>query len=106
MLLGGRKLGRGAAAGVAFAVMVLMGAWHGFTWLYLVDGVLLGLILALENLMNLTTVNRRKVKRGYFVLRCAVTVYLFAMNSMVFTLPLREIRLVLGSFFAFWGGGL
>ncbi len=106
VLLGGRKLGRGAAAGVAFAVMVLMGAWHGFTWLYLVDGVLLGLILALENLMNLTTVNRRKVKRGYFVLRCAVTVYLFAMNSMVFTLPLREIRLVLGSFFAFWGGGL
>jgi alginate O-acetyltransferase complex protein AlgI len=106
VLLGGRRLGRGGAAAVAFGVMVLMGLWHGFTWLYLIDGVLLGLILALENLLNLTTVNRRKAKKWVFVLRCALTVYLFALNSMVFTLPIREIRLVLGGFFAFMGGGL
>lgn len=106
VLLGGRKLDRGAAAAVAFGVMVLMSLWHGFSWLYLLDGVLLGAVLALENLLGLTTVNRRKAARWYFVLRCAVTVYLFALNSLVFTLPMTEIRLVLGSFFSWMGGGL
>lgn len=106
VVLGGRRLNRPAAAAVAFTVMVLMGLWHGFTWLYLVDGVLLGFLLALENLLNLTTVNRRRTKKWVFVLRCALTVYLFALNSMVFTLPTREIRLVLGSFLAWMGGGL
>jgi len=103
VLLGGRRLGRGGGAAVAFVVMTLMGLWHGFSWLYLLDGMLLGVLLALENLLGLTTVNRRRTARWYYVLRCAVTVYLFALNSMIFTLPTREIWLVLRSFV---GGGL
>lgn len=106
VLLGGRRLNRRAGAAVAFCVMVLMSLWHGFSMLYLLDGILLGVILAFENLLGLTTVNRRKAPNWYFVLRCAVTVYLFALNSMVFTLPANEIRQVIRGFLGWLGGGL
>lgn len=106
VLLGGRRLNKWAGAAVAFCVMVLMSLWHGFSKLYLLDGILLGAILALENLLGLTTVNRRKAPKWYFVLRCVVTVYLFALNSMAFTLSTGEIRQVIGGFFGWMGGGL
>lgn len=60
--------------------------WHGFSIAYLVDGILLGLVLSIENLFGITTVNKRKVKRSYYVFRCVVTNVIFALNSLLLTL--------------------
>lgn len=61
------------AAGLSLLVMVLIGLWHGFSWLYVLWGVYHGLLLGLENLLGYTTVNKRKVSRAYFYGRCALT---------------------------------
>ncbi|SDE51124.1 alginate O-acetyltransferase complex protein AlgI [Paenibacillus sp. UNCCL117] len=61
------------AAGLSMLVMVLIGLWHGFSWLYVLWGVYHGLLLGLENILGYTTVNKRKVSKRYFYARCALT---------------------------------
>ncbi|MDQ1911329.1 MBOAT family O-acyltransferase [Paenibacillus sp. GD4] len=61
------------AAGLSVLIMVLIGLWHGFSWLYLLWGVYHGMLLALENLLGKTIVNKKKVSKGYFYARCALT---------------------------------
>lgn len=61
------------AAGLSVLIMVLIGLWHGFTWLYLLWGVYHGVLLALENLLGRSTVNKKKVSRAHFYFRCALT---------------------------------
>jgi alginate O-acetyltransferase complex protein AlgI len=58
------------AACLSILIMVLIGLWHGFSWLYLVWGIYHGVLLALENLFKLSTVNKKKVSKTYFYLRC------------------------------------
>jgi len=70
------------AAGLSVLIMVLIGLWHGFTWLYLAWGVYHGILLALENLLGKTTVNKRKVSRAYFWFRCAL-VQLFVTAAVI-----------------------
>ena len=98
VLLHSRRLNKWQSAGISLAVMILMGLWHGFSWLFFVDGIFLGLLLAVENLFGLTTVNKRKSPKWYFFLRCAIVFYLFAMNSMIFTLSVPEIGRVIKGF--------
>jgi len=98
------RLNKWHGAAISLSVMVLMGAWHGFSKLMLLDGVLLGLLLAAESIFGLSTVNRRKVPGWYYNLRCCTVTYLFAMNSMVFTLTTWQIRQVLGGFLSVLGG--
>ena len=86
MVVGRRRLSRAQGAALAFLTMFFMCLWHGFTWAYVLDGVLLGLILAGENLLGLTTVNKRQVRPGYYVLRCLMANGIFAMNSLLLTL--------------------
>ncbi|TVY09366.1 MBOAT family O-acyltransferase [Paenibacillus cremeus] len=61
------------AAGLSVLIMVLIGLWHGFSWLYLFWGIYHGIVIALENLLGKTTVNKKKVSRSYFYARCALT---------------------------------
>ncbi len=98
------KLTKWHGAAISMAVMVIMGVWHSFTKLFLLDGVLLGLLLAIENIFSLGTVVKRKVSRWYYVLRCAIVIYLFALNSMIFTLPAWQIKEVILGFFSMFGG--
>ncbi len=86
-----KKLNRWMGAGISVLVMVLMGIWHDFTWVFFVDGVILGLILAVENLFSLGNVNQRKVPKWYFELRCAIVIVMFAANSMIFTMTTAQI---------------
>ena len=98
VLFGGRRLSRWQNAGVAMVVMMVMSLWHGFSWLFVVDGLFLGALLAVENLLGMTTVGRR-ANRYYRGARCLVTNYLFALNSLIFTLSTAQIAAVLGGFF-------
>lgn len=61
------------AAGLSMLIMVLIGLWHGFSWLYLLWGVYHGALLSLENLLGRSTVNKKKVSKSYFYTRCAIT---------------------------------
>jgi alginate O-acetyltransferase complex protein AlgI len=64
---------RWTAAGLSLLIMVLIGLWHGFTWLYVAWGVYHGVLLALENLLGQSLVNKRKVSKPYFYFRCLLT---------------------------------
>lgn len=61
---------RFTAACLSILIMVLIGLWHGFSWLYLVWGIYHGVLLALENLLQLSTVNKKKMSKTHFYLRC------------------------------------
>lgn len=72
---------------VGFMTMVIMAMWHGFNLPYLIAGTYLGLILFIENIFSITTLSRRTTSALHFRLRCITTNFLFALNSLVFTLP-------------------
>jgi alginate O-acetyltransferase complex protein AlgI len=70
------------AAALSVLIMVLIGLWHGFGWLYLLWGVYHGILLALENALGLSTFNRRKSSRAAFYVRCIV-VQLFVTAAVI-----------------------
>ncbi|MNF90919.1 hypothetical protein D3C84_735050 [compost metagenome] len=65
--------------------MVLMGLWHGFTWLYFLYGLYHGVIIAIENIFKLTTVNKKKVSKAYFYFRCFVTQTLVTFSVIIYS---------------------
>ncbi|WP_248929473.1 MBOAT family O-acyltransferase [Paenibacillus hamazuiensis] len=73
------------ASGLSILIMVLIGLWHGFSWLYVLWGVYHGIFLALENLLGKSTVNKKKVSRGYFYARCALTQLIVTMAVIVYS---------------------
>lgn len=98
------KLSKWQGAAVSVMVMVVMGLWHDFTVLYLVDGVILGVFLAVEAIFGLGTVNKRKTPKWNYRMRCFAVFYLFALNSMIFTLTTEQIGQVFRGFVTMTGG--
>lgn len=98
VVLGGRRIGRKEGAVIGFCTMMFMSLWHNFSLLFALDGVYNGTILAIENLCGITTVNRRKSTRGYYVFRCIVTNALFAFNTLFYTLSSEQLSAVLRGF--------
>lgn len=76
---------RGAAALLSIVVMIAIGLWHGFSWLYVLWGLYHGLLLALESLLQLSLVNRKKVSPAYFYFRCACTQLLVTAAVIVYS---------------------
>lgn len=98
------RLSKWQGAAVSVMVMVVMGLWHDFTILYLVDGVILGVFLAVEAIFGLGTVNKRKTPKWNFRMRCFAVFYLFAINSMIFTLTPEQMGQVFRGFLTMSGG--
>ena len=98
------RLSKWQGAAVSVMVMVVMGLWHDFTILYLVDGVILGVFLAVEAIFGLGTVNKRKTPKWNFRMRCFAVFYLFAINSMIFTLTPEQMGQVFRGFLTMTGG--
>ena len=98
------KLSKWQGAAVSVMVMVGMGLWHDFTVLYLVDGVILGAFLAIEAIFGLGTGNKRKTPKWNYRMRCFAVFYLFALNSMIFTLTTEQIGQVFRGFVTMTGG--
>ena len=99
VILNGKRLNRFASAAIGFFTMVFMGAWHGFTKSDLIRGAILGLFLALENLLGQTTVNKRRSKKWVYLLRCAVVFLLFGINAMCNFVDEAQVPEVLGGLF-------
>lgn len=82
MIFSRKYTSRQAGAALSILIMVLIGLWHGFSWLYLLWGVYHGLLLAGESLLGKSTVQRRKVSARYFYYRCALT-QLFVLLAVI-----------------------
>ncbi len=96
------NLNRTYSAILAIVTMIIMALWHGFNMPYFIAGGLyLGLLLAIENLLGISTVNKRKTKKSIFILRCFVVNFLFALNTLVFTISSDQLIAVLKGFFKF-----
>lgn len=76
---------RWAAAGLSVLIMVCIGLWHGFSWLYVLWGLYHGVLMALETLLQLSIVNRKKVSRPYFYFRCVCTQLLVTFAVIVYS---------------------
>lgn len=86
---------------IGFLTMVIMAMWHGFNVPYLIAGSYLGLILFIENIFSITTLNKRTANAIHFRMRCILTNFLFALNSLVFTLPTDKVLPVIKGLFSF-----
>ena len=80
--------------------MFVMEMWHGFTMPYIVGGVYNGLCLGLENLFGLTKVDKRKMNKFVYVIRCIIVNFLFAINTLLFTVTTDQFIRIVKSFFA------
>ncbi|OXM86321.1 MBOAT family O-acyltransferase [Paenibacillus rigui] len=76
---------RWTAAGLSVLIMVLIGLWHGFSWLYFLYGLYHGIVMALENLLGKSTVNKKKVSRAYFYARCLLTQAIVTFSVIVYS---------------------
>lgn len=90
VVLNGKKLNRLASAGVGFMVMFVMDMWHGFTFPYVVGGVYNGICLGMENLLGLTTADKRKMNKAVYVIRCIIVNMLFALNTLLMTVTTEQ----------------
>lgn len=68
-----RSVSRWTASWLSVLIMALIGLWHGFSWLYVLWGLYHGIVIALENALGQSTVNRKKVSAAYFYARCLLT---------------------------------
>lgn len=100
VLLHKKKLNRLASAALCLLTMVMMSLWHGFYWAYFLAGLYNGLLLAAENLLHLTTVNKRKTKKSVYMIRCFAVNALFALNTLVFLMSPQQVLSVLQGFLA------
>lgn len=83
---------------VGFMTMFLMEMWHGFTIPYIIGGIYNGLCLGLENLFGLTKADKRKMKKPVYVFRCFIVNFLFALNTLLFTVTPEQFFTVMHGF--------
>lgn len=98
VVLNGKKLSRYQGAAIGFCTMMIMNMWHGFSAVFLADGLINGTLLAVENLFSLTTVNKRRVSKPYYIFRCCLTNLIFAFTTLFYTLDTQSLLRILSGF--------
>ncbi|MBE1447075.1 MULTISPECIES: MBOAT family O-acyltransferase [unclassified Paenibacillus] len=78
-------------AALSILIMVLIGLWHGFGWIYFFYGLYHGIVIALETLLGKSTVNKKKVSRAYFLYRCALTQAIVTLSVIVYSGNLETV---------------
>lgn len=99
VVVNGKRLNRWISAGIGLLTMLVMSLWHEFSLLSLCTGVYMGGLLALENVLGLTTVDKRRTPKALYVLRCLIVLGLFSINAMFFTMSGSQILWAIGGFF-------
>ena len=89
-----KKLNKLPAAALSFAVMVFMGLWHGFSLPILIGGAYNGAFLFIESLCGWTGYKRNSNK-ALFVIRCVLTNFVFAVNTLLFTTDIAQMTGIL-----------
>jgi alginate O-acetyltransferase complex protein AlgI len=69
----------------SFIVMLIIGVWHGFQILFLLWGAYHGLLLFFENILNMTTVNKKKTNKIIFYTRCVLVNLIIAFGTIFFS---------------------
>ncbi|WP_157857720.1 MBOAT family O-acyltransferase [Gottschalkia purinilytica] len=87
---------------LSFMIMFLIGLWHGFNNLFILWGIYHGILLFLENVLNLTMVNKRKVKKSYFIFRCVATNTLVGFGTIFFSENIEIAKKILHGFTKLW----
>ena len=95
-----KKLNKYQGGFIGFSTMLIMALWHGFYWHYALAGAYLGLILFFENVFSLTSLSKRTTNKFYFAFRCLLTNFLFAVNTLVFTIPKEDVLKVIFGLFS------
>lgn len=98
VVLNGKRLKRLPSAAVGFCTMFVMEMWHGFTLPYVIGGIYNGLCLGLENLFGLTRVEKRKMNKVVYVLRCIIVNAAFAVNTLIFTTTTEQFFEIIKGF--------
>lgn len=98
VVLSGKRLKRLPSAAVGFCTMFVMEMWHGFTFPYVIGGIYNGLCLGLENLFGLTRVEKRKMNKIVYVLRCIIVNAAFAVNTLIFTTTTEQFFEIIRGF--------
>lgn len=98
VVLNGKRLKRVQGAIVAFLTMTIMSLWHDVSLPSMLSGGFMGVCLAVENLLGLTTVDKRRMSRPVYLLRCCIVTGLFSVNSLLFILEPAQILVVLHAF--------
>ena len=99
IVISGKKLSKWHSGIIALCTMILMLVWHEFSVLYIIAGLYNGILLMLENFFGKTTFNRRSAKKPVYIARCVFVNFMFAVNTLIFTLPADEIVRVLTGLF-------
>ncbi|MFC5532413.1 MBOAT family O-acyltransferase [Cohnella yongneupensis] len=73
------------SAFMALFVMVLVGLWHGIGILFILWGLYHGVLLALENVLRQTTVNKRKTPKLEYWTRCVIVNLFVAFGTIFFS---------------------
>ncbi|HYE81359.1 MAG TPA: MBOAT family O-acyltransferase [Clostridia bacterium] len=82
----------------AFAVMVFIGLWHGLQPLFILWGLYHGILLFLENILNLSVFNRNKLHTVNYYLRCLLVNILVAFGTIFFSSDLQTVLKILKGF--------
>lgn len=99
VVLNGKRLNKYISAAMSMGIMIVMSLWHEFTTMSLIGGFYMGMFLVIENIFGLSTVNRRKVAKPYFWLRCSLVSLFFAVNALTFMLGWDEFLAVIKGLF-------
>ncbi|PDO11128.1 MAG: acyltransferase [Candidatus Reconcilbacillus cellulovorans] len=102
LLVARRNVSRRTAAGLSVVIMLLIGLWHGYTWTYVVWGLWHGAVLAVENLLGRTTVNRKKVGAIHFYARCLLTQLIVVLAVAVYIPDAELVRRVYAGLLFGW----
>lgn len=82
----------------AFAVMLVIGLWHGFQPLFVLWGVYHGILLLMENILNLSIFNRNKLHTAGYYLRCLLVNLLVAFGTIFFSSDMQTVCKILRGF--------
>lgn len=99
VVVNGKRLNRWISAGIGLLTMLVMSLWHEFSLMALCTGLYMGGLLALENVLGLTTVDKRRTPKVLYVFRCLIVLGLFSINAMFFTMSGSQILWAIGGFF-------
>ena len=99
VVVNGKRLSRPVSAAIGMCTMIVMSLWHEFSWETIVGGAYMGLFLVIENLFNLSTVDKRRTPRGIYWTRCFLVNFFFGINALSFTLDLGQILEVVKGLF-------
>ncbi len=91
VVVNGRRLNRWASAAIGMCTMIIMSLWHEFTWATVVSGVYMGSFLVIENLFNLSTVDKRRTNKLVYRARCLLVNFFFGINALSFSMDIGQV---------------